>query len=408
MGTEEKARSSQDEVRSPQEPSQILPVVNPTAERPAARGPSLPAAVYVVLWITTSSTVILFNKWILDSANFRFPIILTTWHLFFATIATQVLARTTSLLDGRKTVKMTGRVYLRAIVPIGVCFSLSLICGNLTYLYLSVAFIQMLKATTPVAVLLAGWLMGADSINMKLLFNVSFIVIGVVIASFGEIKFHLLGFLFQCGGIAFEATRLVMVQKLLNGSEYKMDPLVSLYYFAPVCTVMNFFVSLVFEVPRVHLSDFLNLGLGTLLANALIAFSLNVSAVFLIGKTSSLVLTLCGVLKDVLLVLASILIWGTTITGLQIFGYSIALGGLIHYKLGGEKLKELLREKSMAWSEYGNRRPIARRILTFAAVCLVFFFVAVAFSNTQYYDYVTAEVKEKPKGTTGFFGPFWG
>ena len=55
------------------------------------------------------------------------------------------MARFTSLLDGRKTVKMTGRVYLRAIVPIGAFFSLSLICGNLTYLYLSVAFIQMLK-----------------------------------------------------------------------------------------------------------------------------------------------------------------------------------------------------------------------------------------------------------------------
>lgn len=58
---------------------------------------------------------------------------------------TQLLARTTTLLDGRKTVKMTGRVYLRAIVPIGLFFSLSLICGNVTYLYLSVAFIQMLK-----------------------------------------------------------------------------------------------------------------------------------------------------------------------------------------------------------------------------------------------------------------------
>ena len=58
---------------------------------------------------------------------------------------TQVMARSTTLLDGRKAVKMTGRVYLRAIVPIGAFFSLSLICGNLTYLYLSVAFIQMLK-----------------------------------------------------------------------------------------------------------------------------------------------------------------------------------------------------------------------------------------------------------------------
>jgi len=60
---------------------------------------------------------------------------------------TQTLARTTTLLDGRKTVKMTGRVYVRAILPIGFLFSLSLIFGNLTYLYLSVAFIQMLKVT---------------------------------------------------------------------------------------------------------------------------------------------------------------------------------------------------------------------------------------------------------------------
>ena len=58
---------------------------------------------------------------------------------------TQILSRTTTLLDGRKTVKMTGRLFLRAIVPIAVFYSLSLISGNLTYLYLSVAFIQMLK-----------------------------------------------------------------------------------------------------------------------------------------------------------------------------------------------------------------------------------------------------------------------
>lgn len=69
-------------------------------------------------------------------------------HMSFATFMTQVLARTTTLLDGRKTVKMTGRVYIRAILPIGFFFSLSLICGNQVYLYLSVSFIQMLKVST--------------------------------------------------------------------------------------------------------------------------------------------------------------------------------------------------------------------------------------------------------------------
>ena len=58
---------------------------------------------------------------------------------------TQIMARFTHMLDSRKKVPMTGRVYLRNILPIGIMFSLSLICGNLTYLYLSVSFIQMLK-----------------------------------------------------------------------------------------------------------------------------------------------------------------------------------------------------------------------------------------------------------------------
>lgn len=91
----------------------------------------------------------------------RLAIFLTTWHLTFATIMTQILARFTGLLDGRRKVKMTGRVYLRAIVPIGVFFSLSLICGNVTYLYLSVPFIQMLKVRSipfhPANTVLLGW-----------------------------------------------------------------------------------------------------------------------------------------------------------------------------------------------------------------------------------------------------------
>ena len=119
---------------------------------------------------------------------------------------------------------------------------------------------------------------------MKTLGNVSFIVVGVVIASFGEIKFHLLGFLFQIGGITFEAIRLVMVQRLLSSSEFKMDPLVSLYYFAPACAAMNGVVTLFFELPRMTLDDIYRVGVFILLANAIVAFLLNVSVVFLVSS----------------------------------------------------------------------------------------------------------------------------
>lgn len=267
---------------------------------------------------------------------------LTTWHLIFATIATHIMKRTTNLLDGLQDVKMTGRIYLRAIVPIGVFFSASLICSNQAYLYLSVAFIQMLKAVTPVAVLIASWGLGVEEPSLTKLGNVTAIVIGVIIASYGEVELNLLGFLYQTFGIAFEATRLVLVQRLLSGAEFKMDPLVSLYYFAPICAVFNGIMCLFFEGSSLSFEQIQNVGFLTLLLNAATALCLNVAVVFLIGKTSSLVLTLSGVLKDILLVVASILIWHTQVTNLQFFGFSIALGGLVYYKLGSQMIRDLV------------------------------------------------------------------
>ncbi|KAK3683481.1 triose-phosphate transporter family-domain-containing protein [Podospora appendiculata] len=380
MGMDEKTRASGDSPREANEP--ILPVVNPEAEK--AQTPKASSAIhpalYVIVWISLSSSVILFNKWILSTLHFEYPVLLTTYHLTFATIMTQILARYTTLLDGRKTVKMTGRVYLRAIVPIGFFFSLSLICGNLTYLYLSVAFIQMLKATTPVAVLIASWSLGVSQPNLKVFLNVSVIVIGVVIASFGEIKFVWIGVIYQIAGIVFEALRLTMVQRLLSSAEYKMDPLVSLYYFAPVCAAMNFTIALFWELPKVSMEEVYHVGLFTLFLNGLCAFLLNVSVVFLIGKTSSLVLTLCGVLKDVMLVVASMIIWGTQVSGLQFFGYSIALGGMVFYKLGYEQLKGYAGEAGRQWADFGNKRPVLRRLAVIVGVLLAIFVVLNGFS----------------------------
>lgn len=65
--------------------------------------------------------------------------------MLFATIATQILAKFTSALDARHNVKLSGQTYVRAILPIGICFSIGLVLNNRAYIFLSVSFIQMLK-----------------------------------------------------------------------------------------------------------------------------------------------------------------------------------------------------------------------------------------------------------------------
>lgn len=118
--------------------------------------------------------------------------------------------------------------------------------------------------------------------DLKVFANVSIIVVGVVLASIGEIDFVLTGVLFQIGGVVFEALRLSLVQKLLS-SEYKMDALVSIYYYAPVCAVLNFCVALVFEIPRVTMAEVYHVGIPVFLLNGMIAFLLNFAAVSLVS-----------------------------------------------------------------------------------------------------------------------------
>jgi hypothetical protein len=134
----------------------------------------------------------------------------------------------------------------------------------------------------PVVLLLVTWAMRIEPPNLKVLGNVSVIVFGVIIASYGEIHFVLIGVIFQSFGLLFEASRLALVQKLLSSPEYKMDPLVSLYYFAPVCAAMNALCCIIFEGPRLSIQAILDAGLVMLFMNAAVAFCLNVAVVFLV------------------------------------------------------------------------------------------------------------------------------
>lgn len=232
--------------------------------------------------------------------------------------------------------------WVRSILPIGALFSASLIFSNMAYLTLSVSFIQMLKAFTSVAVLGISIVTGLEKANKRTMAIVLLISIGVAIASMGELEFALSGFICQSMGILFEAMRLVAIQKLLHGM--KMDPLVSLYYFAPVCATLNALLIPIYEGTAPFNQALTKLGPMILLTNASVAFALNVAVVFLIGSASSLVLTLSGVLKDVLLVAGSVLLLGSTVTIVQLLGYSLALVGLVAFKTNPDVLDERIRK----------------------------------------------------------------
>ena len=202
----------------------------------------------------------------------------------------------------------------------------------------------MLKAFTPVAVLLCSYVTGLEKTSFVEIYIVTIICIGVAMTSMGETYFSWLGFTFQSLAIVAESTRLVLTNVLMK--QLKLDPLSSLYYIAPFCALFIGIACCIFEVQelpiaRMQSTEFLL----TMICNGAVAFTLNVAAVLLISNTSALVLTLAGIVKDILLVVLSVSVFGSPVTPLQYAGYGLALIGLNahkEYKKSPEKMGALV------------------------------------------------------------------
>ncbi|KAL2894636.1 hypothetical protein RDABS01_010545 [Bienertia sinuspersici] len=237
---------------------------------------------YLLIYILLSSAVILYNKWVLSPKyfNFPFPITLTMVHMGFSGVVAFFLVRVFKVVSP---VKMTFEIYATCVIPISAFFASSLWFGNTAYLHISVAFIQMLKALMPVATFVMAVVCGTDKLRCDVFLNMVLVSVGVVISSYGEIHFNIIGTLYQVTGIFAEALRLVLTQVLLQKKGLSLNPITSLYYIAPC-------------------------------------------------RTGAVTIRVAGVLKDwILIALSTVIFPESTITGLNITGYAIALVGVVMY-----------------------------------------------------------------------------
>lgn len=311
---------------------------------------------YVAIWIFLSFTVIVYNKYILDRKmfNWPFPISLTMIHMTFCSSLAFILVRILKLVEP---VSMSREVYLSSVVPIGALYAFSLWLSNSAYIYLSVSFIQMLKALMPVAVYSIGVMFKKESFKGETMANMMSISVGVAIAAYGEAKFDVWGVTLQLGAVAFEATRLVMIQILLTSKGISFNPITSLYYVAPCCLLFLTVPWIIVEYPILRDSSSFHLDWFIFGTNSLCAFALNLAVFLLVGKTSALTMNVAGVVKDWLLIAFSWSVIKDTVTPINLFGYGLAFLGVAYYnhcKLQALKAKDAQKKTAQADDEQGR------------------------------------------------------
>ena len=74
------------------------------------------AYTYVIIWMSVSISVIMFNKWLLAYSGFPYPIALTMWHMAFCSTVGFLCVHVARFV---KPHNMSARDYLRRVMPIG-------------------------------------------------------------------------------------------------------------------------------------------------------------------------------------------------------------------------------------------------------------------------------------------------
>lgn len=154
-------------LRKPQEMSRCLSLcVKPRMAQVAA-------ATACVGWMAVSSGLIMLNKHLMSTDGFHFPMALSCLGMLFSSVASHFCCRVQPIpslcyllvsptfppcefgmaLSLKQVIKvvdvkrtLTWKFYIMRILPVGFFMALTLHFGNTVYLYLTVSFIQMLKA----------------------------------------------------------------------------------------------------------------------------------------------------------------------------------------------------------------------------------------------------------------------
>ena len=317
--------------------------------------------------------MILFNKALMSSWGFPFPFAMTLWHCIFATLVTQLMVNFPqlfsfvpsewNLFQSAREGKVTRQIFLTALVPLACFFAGGLTLGNSAYRYLSVAYIQMLKSLSPVCILIVSFLIGKEKPSIVQLSLVLMICIGVGLASSGEMHFSVVGFVLQVGAILSDVCRMTLIDVLMV--DIKLDSLSMLYYLAPISSFLIFLGFLVFEYDPTTFpwSRVFDPSFGSiLLVNGLCAICLNLTVFVAVANTSSVIIGVSGLVKDMLLVTSSVFLFGSPISTQQIVGYSISICGLTLYR---EYKSDPARMAGKLFDTVGR----IRQVFVFATAC---------------------------------------
>eukprot|EP00798_Chlamydomonas_sp_ICE-L_P015942 gene15942-22074_t len=284
------------------------------------------------------------NHSLFGQASFPAPLLMSGVQFAFQNLLAKLVFKL-GIIERHKREKMSWREWSRMVLPNGVTTGLDIGFSNKSLVYITMSFYTMCKSTVPMFLLFFAFIWKIEKPSWQLGVVVCVICSGLALLVDGETEFDITGFLLVMTASCLSGLRFVLTQVLLHGNPIAREqdkvafggPLDILETLTPVMAVTMLILSLAWEQLWVTLPTspyFLTLahtGITTLiiLVGAVMAFLMVWTEYKVIKETSALTFMIAGTCKEVVTVIAAVLVMGDTFGPVNTVGLIIVIFGVV-------------------------------------------------------------------------------
>lgn len=278
-------------------------------------------AFYLTLNILFSIAIVLLNKWLFVHTGF--PNVTLSMIHFVITFIGLVICEKFDVFCIKD-------VAIKDMFLIAMTFCGFVVLTNLSLAHNTVGTYQVSKTLTTPCLIIMQMIFYKKQFSLLVKLTLIPIILGVAINFYYDIQFNVIGTLYATMGVFVTSLYQVLVNA--KQSEFQMDPMQLLYYQAPLSAVMLFFVVPFLEpVEQTFARTWSLVDIIMVAISSIVAFFVNLTSYWIIGKTSPLTYNMVGHSKFCLLLLGGSLVFHETLAMNQVIGITLTLVGIILY-----------------------------------------------------------------------------